>query len=139
MDAIKSGENAVLTGIFTDNYSIWFDDVCRRGARQGHILVDQIDSSQTIQARINHGRWIAHCPFCAGAEYVFLEHPVFYCQSCWMEAVGGQGLRVIVPSAKARTGIEGELLKRPLVATRNWSPGETVKSLAAENAERGIK
>jgi hypothetical protein len=92
----------------------------------------------TINASINHGRWIAECPIagCGAAYIADSTDPLFICYQC------GRGwYTVIFPPQK--TAIEQLLLRRPRVgnhpSSRNWIPGETVAMLAAENARRGIR
>lgn len=82
-----------------------------------------------------HGRWIAKCTDCSGAEYVDPENPIFMCLSCMNRSIAGQWRRVVFPRQKA--AIEQALLARP-AAHRNWVPGETVADLHAENKRMGI-
>jgi len=100
-------------------------------AQHGHKIDARLVRAPAISARINHGRWIADCPDCAGAEYVDESEPIFFCMSCGNLAVGGHFRRVKFPKDKAK--IEGCLNGRP-VANRNWAEGETVADLEAENA-----
>jgi hypothetical protein len=89
-----------------------------------------------IEARINHGKWIADCPDCNGAEFVFLEELFFMCAGCLNAGVGNKWRPVVVPTD--RKSIEKVILARPLPQNRNWVPGETVAKLKAENVERGL-
>lgn len=84
----------------------------------------------TVEAEINHGRWIARCQ-CGGAECVDPDWPFLVCCSC---GAGPQNIRF----PRDRKQIESELLKRPDRTTRNWRPGETLADLRQENAEHGI-
>ena len=91
----------------------------------------------SIEARVNHGRWVAECPepLCGFAVVADATAPLLLCGQC------GKGwYTVVFPLEK--TAIEVLLLRRPRVAgrpsTRNWLPGETVAMLALENARRGI-
>lgn len=106
---------------------------------RGLSLADPGDIAEglVIQAYVNHGRWVADCPFCTGAERVSLDRPQFMCLSCFNAAAGGRWLRMRLP--RWRGLIEAELLKRPRVQNRNWRPGETVASLRKENREHGIE
>lgn len=90
-------------------------------------------------AEANAGRWIARCPFCTGAEYVSLTDPVFFCHECRNATVGSQLVAVELPPAKTREQIERYLLARPVPASRDWRPGETVKDLQAENRSLGVR
>jgi hypothetical protein len=88
-------------------------------------------------AEVNHGRWIARCPFgCGGAEMVDFERPTFFCCECRNMPTFNRPVPVIIPKNRAK--IEAALLKRPEYPTRNWKPGETVADLERENAERGL-
>ena len=41
-----------------------------------------ITDAPVVNARVNHGRWIADCPFCTGSELIWLEEPsLFFCFS----------------------------------------------------------
>lgn len=94
-----------------------------------HHQIDWRERGQVL-AEVNHGRWIARCPYCAGAMYVAPGLP-FYCVDCLMVANEGQAMTVVFPEEKER--IEALLLARPNPATRNWQPGETVAQLESEN------
>ncbi|HQA69622.1 MAG TPA: hypothetical protein PK801_14955 [Aggregatilineales bacterium] len=93
-----------------------------------HHQIDWRERGQVL-AEVNHGRWIARCPYCAGAMYVAPGLP-FYCVDCLMVSNEGQAMTVVFPEEKER--IEALLLARPLAA-RNWQPGETVAQLESEN------
>jgi len=88
-----------------------------------------------VQARVNHGRWIADCPFCIGAEMVWFEEPsIFFCFSCRNKAVGEHLLRVEIPRNYEK--IEDILMVRHPV-NRNWD-GETLSALKSENTKAGV-
>ena len=89
----------------------------------------------TVEALVNHGRWLAECPLCGGAELVSSAWPFFFCMSCGMEDNGSHVMRVEFP--KSRRQIEALLAVRP-TDNRHWSPGETKRDLANENAAHGI-
>lgn len=95
----------------------------------------------TVEARVNGGRWIGDCPTdgCAGAEYVNLDELLFFCCECRNAAFDYHPIPVEAPAEKARTQIEAYLVARPVPATRNWLPGETVKDLRSENRAHGIR
>lgn len=83
----------------------------------------------TVDAYLNHGRWVADCP-CNGAELVApgLE---MVCGSC------GAVHQVRFPKKSDRQKIEAACGKRP-VLHQNWSPAESVGELEAQNIENGI-
>lgn len=92
-----------------------------------------IAPSPTVFARVNHGRWIADCPFCAGAELVDPIDPRFFCMSCDNDSKGGRWLRVTFPVNLQE--IEAILESRPSDTFKNWDPrvGETAAGLRREN------
>ncbi len=90
----------------------------------------------SVDAEINHGRWIVRCPACAGAEEVDPDEPVFYCLSCGNADVGGHVMMAVFPDDRGE--IEAALLKRLDIGTRNWNTNESLEDLEAENAGHGI-
>jgi hypothetical protein len=86
-------------------------------------------------AYVNHGRWVADCPFCDGGELVTPEDPRFFCLSCGHLGTTAEGgwLAVGFPSTEAQAAIDQELALRP-EPNRNWLPWEPVEKLVAENA-----
>ena len=112
----------------------WLGDITLHALLKKKVIsaVGQVDHSVKVFARVNHGRWIADCPFCAGAEFVNKSLPVFMCQSCWNEAVKGKWLPVEFPAEHVQ--IDRELLLRN-TENQNWQKGETVERLVIENME----
>ena len=92
-----------------------------------------------IEARINHGRWIADCPYCSGAELADPSNKKFFCLHCFMEENGNRPTVARFPPKPQRLEIERVLLLRPLVINRNWFPGETIGELKQENLENGLE
>jgi len=96
---------------------------------------------QTIKARINHGRLIADCPDCAGAEFAALGMQ-FYCTS---EFPGPQGYQAAAMAGRVYdvefppdlSEIWSVLHARP-EENQNWEPGETLAQLRAENEAHGL-
>jgi len=97
-----------------------------------------------VRAYVNHGRWVADCPFCGGAERVWIEglrtapdvefpfgvvDGVLHC--------GTTGGTCPVEFPGNRRDIARVLARRSDERTRNWLPGETVEMLVAENVEHG--
>lgn len=108
--------------------------------RQG-VAVATLDliatSAPAAVARIDHSRLIADCPDCGGAEFVWRDGPhLMMCQSCWNMTIGGMWRRVALSPLLPE--VEAILAARPLPQNRNWTPGETVEALRAENAEHGV-
>ena len=86
------------------------------------------DEPSPVYAYVNHGRWVADCPSCNGAELVS-ENQEFLCGTC------GRVSPAVWPDTV--TQIEATLNQRP-EPNRNWNPGETVGMLTAENFENGV-
>lgn len=98
---------------------------------------EEVDTKLVVQASVNHGRWVANCPYCAGAELVDPDDLRFWCLSCDMAANGRRWLRVAMPANRAK--LEAELVKRRSSANRNWIPGETLAALRRENDTNGVR
>lgn len=96
---------------------------------------DTVAVGPAVQARVDHGRWIADCPDlgCQGAELVSFDNPVFFCCACRNASVGGNLLPVLVPGPQKRRSIEVYLRARPVPDNRNWFPNETVAELRDQN------
>lgn len=88
-----------------------------------------------VSARVNHGRWLANCQYCAGAELVE-PGEVFFCFSCGMKQNDGHPAEVVFP--KDRTAIDDALRARA-EENQNWEIKETVADLLKENKDNGIK
>jgi hypothetical protein len=82
-------------------------------------------------AEANWGRWVARCPrpWCTNAAQLDRGQPVFTCLG-----LGGCGAQAEVVWAADPDAVETILAMRPVSATRNWAPGETLEDLLAENA-----
>lgn len=81
-------------------------------------------------AELNHGRWIVCCPEdgCTNAELATTDR--FLCSVC------GERGRIVWPVERGE--IERLTLVRP-VKNRNWTPGESVALLVAENLEHEVR
>lgn len=96
-------------------------------------------------AYVSWGRWVADCPRpgCTNAEHFGrdkntghvggLTGVTFVCGT----AGNGCGLRCRADWPQNVADIERLLMMRPVVATRNWHPGEDLHGLAAENLQHG--
>lgn len=105
-----------------------------------------------LKARLNHGRWIADCPICKGAELVEAGKP-FVCYSCFPQLrpgffpkIRGEIVTLDKPAGYAeytvafptnKTDIETAVQLRK-VPNKNWVVGETAITLNAENTVHGI-
>ena len=87
-------------------------------------------------AYVNHGRWIANCPFaCGGAERVFTDN--FMCRECLNAPVRHHPIPLVLPSDDDIRAIEAALVVRPVI-NRNWEPNESIGALLVENVEHGL-
>lgn len=94
-----------------------------------------------IAARLeaNHGRWVAHCPFCPSAQVASEGDRRLLCIACDNAPVGGAWVRVAWPSEPERRAIEDALGRRADPRNRNWTPEESAEDLRRENRERGVE
>lgn len=90
------------------------------------------DENVTIKAEINHGRLIAKCPFCSGAELVDRNDRRFFCLSCFNKSVNGNWVSIEFPANLEE--IETVLEKR-LEINQNWQFGEGISFLESENVK----
>jgi len=122
------------------------EDLARRGGHEtgaafrrriaaGRMIRMPAETVGEVAAEVNHGRWIARCPFCSGAELVSRVDAVFFCFSCHMEGNGGRAMRVLFPCNRRQ--IEVLLEQRP-IHNQHWLPGESKADLARENREHGL-
>jgi hypothetical protein len=88
-----------------------------------------VDNTITVNAEVNHGRLIAKCPFCPGAELVDRNDKRFFCLSCFNKKVNGKWLPIIIPENLDE--IETILNLRE-EQNQNWIPGETAEMLKSE-------
>jgi len=92
-------------------------------------------SGEILKARINYSRYIADCPNCSNAEFVF-EDKLFLCSVCHNGDIQGKVRRIELPTK--RVEIENILVKRK-IRNRNWATGETIKQLEQENISNGLE
>jgi LSD1 subclass zinc finger protein len=85
-----------------------------------------------VAARVNWGRWIVDCPACPSALALAPGAPVLRCWDCAAVA------EVAWPDDELRDGVERLLAVRPSPHTRNWTPGETLHDLLAENIAHDV-
>lgn len=82
-----------------------------------------------VDGYVNGGRWLVRCP-CGNTPSASPEWGVACCFEC--------GAVYTVAFPDDRDAIESILVKRPVMRTRNWIPGETVADLDAENVAHGV-
>ena len=101
-----------------------------------------------IEAYINHGRWLAECPF--GCNHVLIvgkppgggDETLYMCLSPPLQCPAPKAW-YIVRYPRLKEAIERVLLKRPAkrpfyAANRNWALGQTLPALKKENLVRGL-
>jgi hypothetical protein len=89
------------------------------------------ENNTPINAYINHGRWVVNCPECNGAGLASRTIKVSCCFDC-----GAVFTQVVFP--RLAPTIEQTLLKRPDIASRNWTT-ESIMELVQENKNHGVK
>ena len=114
-------------------------DIERGGSARGRKLQRRLamgaghpmrpDVAGEVKAYVNHGRWLARCPYCNGCEYVSEGTP-FFCCSCGMMENDHRPMRVVFPDDRAE--IEAVLEVRA-AKHAHWTPDETVADLKKEN------
>ena len=126
-----------IPGVKKQGHRIWFVNAARG---MGFRVKDEL-SDNHIVARVNHGRWIADCPYCGGAELADATEPDFG----WLRRGNpggnkeniGDGLVMPIDFPAQIRGIEKALSARPEL-NRNWEPHETVGDLHKENRDHGL-
>lgn len=81
------------------------------------------------QARVDWGRWIVDCPFCAGAVLLDWGCPLTYCLSCHNEKAGHKWVEVELPTDAERAAVEAALEELP-ESEQHWRPGQSLDDLA---------
>ena len=107
--------------------------LARAGGRLGEIDEDV----RGLNAEINHGRWIAKCDLCGGAEVVDPEDPFFLCLTCLNALLGGRVRRAWFPAGHKL--FELVLLEREGAEDRNWEPGDSLDKLKRQNKDKKDK
>ena len=94
----------------------------------------------TVQAVINHGRWVTECALGHGdAVIVSRASPYFVCAAGGVAENNGKWYMVTFPADRA--AIEAELLKRRSThpykdaKNRTWNAQESLADIKRENAE----
>lgn len=93
----------------------------------------------SVNAVVNAGRWIVRCPSprCGGSTIVPTACDRYFCTNCLNATHANRWLHVAWPDADELAAIERVLMQRPVPATRNWDPPETVAVLEAQNLAAG--
>ena len=130
---IAGVKNAVDTGntYFGEiaNENISGNREAKHKLQRNRIKELEVYDGQSLEARIEHARFIVDCPNCNNAEFAF-EDGLFFCSLCKNSDIQGKVRRVKMPIERKQ--IEGILALRP-IKNRHWYPRETVKDLENEN------
>lgn len=103
---------------------------------QTHGLPQELAPGPVLAAFVNHGRWIVQCPGCPLVSLASRQDHRFFCSECGNALDGGRWLPVRWPEDWET--IEQVLGARLDRRTRNWSPGERIEELRAENVANGV-
>ena len=131
---------STLPGVRRLGHREWF---AVQAEARGFVVSSKKSSHKAVEARVDHGRWIADCPLqremqdCKGAECVTTDDKVFLCLACGNAELGGKLIKVKFPNENHRHEFEKDLSVRP-EANRNWFPGETPQKIAKENRMHGL-
>lgn len=85
----------------------------------------------SVDARVNHGRWIADCPNCKGGAFTHPAWKLACCGEC------GCVMRHVQFPDDIQM-IEILLLARSTRDVQNWFPSETLADLMRENSEHAV-
>ncbi|HTR77174.1 MAG TPA: hypothetical protein VMH39_03660 [Gemmatimonadaceae bacterium] len=100
----------------------------------GQRIPEAMSLEHSVDAYVNHGRWVWDCPRCGAAQVASTDDPRAFCCECLN---GGDGWYPVMFPAD-RPAVEWLLGQRP-EAFRNWYPGETVEKLQGENLAHGLR
>lgn len=134
---VLAGEQR-LTNAEIRSYRDWVEKrLIALAAKQGLKLlpVEAVDGDP-LPAVVDANRWIVHCPTCNGAEFAWRDTHLFMCVNCWNGENNYYFRPVKFPDRPK--AIEQVLMARPNPTNRNWSPGESVAALEAENEAHGL-
>lgn len=90
---------------------------------------------KTIEAYVNHGRWVADCPDCNGAELVKLGS-IFRCNT-GIHYGSCPAFEYMVLFPPHWEIIQTVLSVRPMI-NRNWDSRDTVEKLKRDNFAHGL-
>lgn len=109
-------------------------DAYLASAPQGRLLKrpTKVSKKAVAAVRVEHGRWLADCPWCKAAVFAPLTDPRFFCPECMNTPVAGEFVRLQMPDEQTREQIVELLVKVPDESCRNWLSHETVAELARQ-------
>jgi hypothetical protein len=99
-----------------------------------------VSSDRTTTAYVSGGVWVARCPEagCRGVEMVRFSDRQFFCCECRNASVGHHPILVELPDEHVAETVDRILELRPVPASRNWRPDESVDDLKRENLMHGV-
>ena len=89
-----------------------------------------LDETRQANARVNHGRWIADCPWCPSAVVASPDDPRFFCVHCLNDG-GTQWVPIVFPENTDE--IEALLDERKVRTAKNWDVDESADDLRDQN------
>lgn len=125
---MKDAKDFVAGSIPAARGAEWIHHYTRSETRSH--LSNGIAKNSALKVYVNHGRWIAECPDCHGAQLACRSDHRFLCIDCGNIAVGNLWRAVHWPADP--DGIEEALRHRPL-ENQNWDHPQTVEDLRAES------
>jgi hypothetical protein len=109
---------------------------------------DKVSTAAVTHARVDLGRWICDCPWCASAQNASREDHRFFCVHCGNSPAGGQWIEVVWPEEQEIADVENLLGQRHrtnqwytptcAAAAPPWFKRETVADLVAENVKHRV-
>jgi len=118
---------------------------------------EALETDLMASAYVDHGRWLAVCPFCGKSNYADPHENIFYCFAC---GNNGTGKIILVDFPEGFQEIEQALVKRPVRGAehimnlfvrapqeepsipglyRNWKPGISPGELRKQNKHLGLE
>ena len=93
-----------------------------------------------MMAKLEHGRWIVDCAADDCRAVLFADRAACECrdESVCDHPTVPCGAPIVAVFPDDRANIDGLVSRRPRRLNRNWTPGETVEALKAENLLHGV-
>lgn len=116
---LRSRQNKTMTQFV-------FDSLAGMGVSALWPIGEEASQHVKAESRVEWGRWLIDCPFCAGAVLLDPEEPRTYCLSCFNAEVGHRWVEVDVPGEYEAIVAALEALPENLA---HWRPGQTIEQL----------
>jgi hypothetical protein len=116
-----------------------------------NVTLPKLHTTKVVtHARLDWGRWVVDCPWCASAQHASREDHRFFCVECGNAAVRGQWISVVWPDDAEIARVEELLSCRPSKDNQFWTPTwatfapprfarEEIDVLVVENKVHGVK